>query len=167
MPDDTPDGSDPGDVTQEPSAAPTAEDVRKLQEALRKEREAAKAERSKASDLERRLSEIDNAGKSELQRLQEQAAEAIRRAEAAEAAALRHEVASSKGLTPAQAKRLVGATREELEADADEMLDAFQPAAGSAAPAGRPVEQLRSGAAAEPEPKEDIRSIIDAIQRSL
>lgn len=156
-----------GPATPTDAPAPTADDIRKLQEALRKEREEAKANRQKAADLERKLSEIDDAGKSELQRLQDQAAEAIKRAEAAEAAALRHEVASAKGLTPAQAKRLVGASREELEADADEILDAFQPAAGSAAPAGRPVEQLRSGAAAEPEPKEDIRSIVDAIPRSL
>ena len=36
--------------------------------------------------------------------------------------ALRAEVSNAKGLTPTQAKRLVGATREELEADADELL---------------------------------------------
>ena len=35
------------------------------------------------------------------------------------------EVAHEKGLTPAQAKRLVGNTREELEADADEVLRDF------------------------------------------
>lgn len=39
-----------------------------------------------------------------------------------EARALRAEVANAKGLTPSQAKRLVGDTLEELEADADELL---------------------------------------------
>lgn len=37
----------------------------------------------------------------------------------------RLEVAAEKGLTPAQAKRLVGDTKEELEADADEILEVF------------------------------------------
>lgn len=36
--------------------------------------------------------------------------------------ALRAEIANAKGLTPGQAKRLVGTTREELEADANELL---------------------------------------------
>ena len=39
-----------------------------------------------------------------------------------EARALRAEVANAKGLTPNQAKRLVGNTLEELESDADELL---------------------------------------------
>jgi len=54
------------------------------------------------------------------------------RAEAAEgkvadltAKALRADVARAKGLTDAQAKRLTGTTREELEADADDLLEAF------------------------------------------
>jgi Spy/CpxP family protein refolding chaperone len=48
-------------------------------------------------------------------------------------ARFRVEVASEKGLTPAQAKRLNGATREELAADADEILKIFPtaPASGS------------------------------------
>lgn len=37
----------------------------------------------------------------------------------------RLEVAMEKGLTPAQAKRLQGETKEELEADADEILELF------------------------------------------
>jgi cell division septum initiation protein DivIVA len=40
-------------------------------------------------------------------------------------AQLREEVAETKGLTTAQASRLVGATREELEADADDLLATF------------------------------------------
>jgi hypothetical protein len=43
-------------------------------------------------------------------------------ATAAEQRALRAEIANAKGLTSTQAKRLVGETREELEADADELL---------------------------------------------
>lgn len=47
----------------------------------------------------------------------------------AESRALRAEVANAKGLTPMQAKRLMGSTREELEADADELLKDLSAAA--------------------------------------
>jgi hypothetical protein len=45
-------------------------------------------------------------------------------------ARFRAEVAHEKGLTATQAKRLAGATREELAADADELLKDFTPTAG-------------------------------------
>ena len=54
--------------------------------------------------------------------LEERVAEIERQAKESEERAMRAEVANAKGLTPAQAKRLIGATREELEADADELL---------------------------------------------
>lgn len=54
--------------------------------------------------------------------LEDRVAEIERGAKDAEARALRAEVANAKGLTPTQAKRLIGSTREELEADADELL---------------------------------------------
>lgn len=74
-----------------------------------------------------RLEEIENASKTEQQRAAEALTAAERRASEAEAAALRLEVAADKGLTPAQAKRLVGSTREELEADAEDLLTNFKP----------------------------------------
>lgn len=46
-------------------------------------------------------------------------------------ARFRAEVAHEKGLTAGQAKRLVGATREELTADADELLKEFKPTDGN------------------------------------
>lgn len=54
--------------------------------------------------------------------LEERVAQIERQAKDSEARALRAEVANAKGLTATQAKRLVGETREELEADADELL---------------------------------------------
>lgn len=91
---------------------------------------------------------------------------------AADANALRLEVGSTKGLTPAMAKRLVGTTREELEADADELLrdvkptgnasngqsaetDGKQGAGGAADSRSRPKEALRSGTAPQAEPEEN------------
>lgn len=63
--------------------------------------------------------------KAELEKAQTKAAKAEDEAKKATARADRLEVAMEKGLTPAQAKRLVGETKEELEADADEILETF------------------------------------------
>lgn len=54
--------------------------------------------------------------------LEDRLAEIEKQSKAAEERALRAEVATAKGLTANQAKRLIGTTREELEADADELL---------------------------------------------
>lgn len=88
--------------------------------------------KSKAREQEKRakdnaeaaakLKEIEDAAKSEAERTTEKLTAAETRASTAESRADRLEVALEKGLTPSQAKRLVGATREELEADADELL---------------------------------------------
>lgn len=78
-----------------------------------------------AEELRRKVKEFEDADKTELEKATTAAEEARKRAEAAEANALRLEIASEKGLTPSQAKRLVGTTREELEADADELLETF------------------------------------------
>lgn len=83
----------------------------------------------------------------------EKRAAAEQRAAEAELKATRLEVAAEKGLTPAQAKRLVGTTREELEADADEILRDF-PVAPAAPPQPKtpkadPSQGSRGGAAAK------------------
>lgn len=58
----------------------------------------------------------------ELTKAKQKQAEAESKAAAAEARADRVEIAVEKGLSPAQAKRLVGSNREELEADAEELV---------------------------------------------
>ena len=66
-------------------------------------------------------------------------------------ARFRAEVAHEKGLTADQAKRLVGTTREELAADADELLKVFAPAEGGNgrrnAPRPDPSQGPRGGSA--------------------
>lgn len=76
------------------------------------------------------LHQLQEAGKTEAQRLTERAEAAERLAEQTQAALVRAQVAQAKGLTERQAARLVGTTREELEADADELLADLTPAAG-------------------------------------
>lgn len=105
------------------------------------------------SDAAARLKELEDANKTELEKLNERAAAAETRAAQLELSNTRAEVAMAKGLTASQAKRLVGATREELEADADQLLvDLGQPQGqqppAATPPAGQqtPVEHLRPGA---------------------
>lgn len=115
-----------------------------------------------------KLDELEAASRTDVEKAAQRAADAEQKAADAEARALRFEVASTKGLSAAQAKRLTGSTREELEADADELLDTFKPAEEpKPTPGSAPKEQLRPGAApAEAEPtKEDIRKAIEAIPR--
>ena len=115
-----------------------------------------------------RLKAASDASKSEMDKLREQLAALEKRTAEAERKALLAEVAQAKGLTPAQARRLQGNTREELEADADDLLAAFgaarkQDEGGSGDDKatvgvfGRPKERLKPGAApdAEPEPSPD------------
>ncbi|MEV2236692.1 hypothetical protein [Micromonospora sp. NPDC049891] len=115
-----------------------------------------------------KLKQASDTSKSDMDKVMEKLAAMEQKAADAERRALVTEVAAAKKLTPAQAKRLTGATREELEADADDLLSAFGTAgdAGSGsgggsddsggngraggdqgAARGRPREALRSGAA--------------------
>jgi hypothetical protein len=65
-----------------------------------------------------------------------------------ESAELRRDVAASRKLTPTQAQRLMGTTREELEADADDLVAAFAPPPSARdLIGGSPRENLRPGAA--------------------
>ena len=89
-------------------------------------RALAKANKE-AETLRLKLKEFEDRDKTEAQRLTERVEAAEKRALEMETSALRLEVAAEKGLSPAQARRLVGATREELEADADDLLATFTP----------------------------------------
>jgi hypothetical protein len=104
------------------------------EKALKAERDARKAAEKELAKFRKAEQDRADADKSEAEK--RTAAEA--RAEAAELRALRVEVAHAKGLTPGQAKRLVGATRDELEKDADEILVEFPVAKAAAPPKPKP-----------------------------
>jgi hypothetical protein len=128
-----------------------------------------KRETSKYSDYDElkakaaKLDEAEASRKSDDQKLLERveaaerkAAEADDRVGKAEANALRLSVAGDKKLPPSLAKRLSGSTREELEADADELLESVKPDEGdksggagneSRRTASRPREELKGGGA--------------------
>ena len=106
--------------------------------ALEQEREARRAAEKRASAAEEKLSKIERDQ-------------------------LLSKVAGAKGLTDDQAKRLRGTTREELDADADELLAAFKPEGDdSSRHRGRPQENLRSGAVPGVE-GEDVDAIADRV----
>lgn len=91
-------------------------------QALVNERKAAKAAEKRAADAEARIKEFEDRDKSDAQKLQEERDAAVTERDTLRTQTLRRDVADEKGLTAAQAKRLVGTTREELEADADDIL---------------------------------------------
>lgn len=126
-------------------------------------RERLKAAEEKAA----RLDEIENAGRSDVEKLTAQVAEYERKAQEAERRALVAEVAHEKGLTAAQAKRLVGNSLEELQADADELLTSFQPqegdTGGAPPPEGKPTPHLRGGGDPSIEEVPDVKSVLDSI----
>jgi hypothetical protein len=133
------------DEIQETTPDLTSE-IEKWKALARKNEQRAKENATAAQ----KLAEIENANKTELEKLTERAAAAEARAAQIELAATRNEIALEKGLTPSQAKRLVGSTRDELAADADELLADLKVSKPSAAPSsdaqgkqGEPVGQVK------------------------
>lgn len=132
--------------SQETTTPDLASELEKWKSLARKNEQRAKENATAAQ----KLAEIEDANKSELEKLSERAAAAEARAAQIELAATRNEIALEKGLTPSQAKRLVGATREELSADADELLADLKVSKPSTAPSsdaqgkqGEPVGQVK------------------------
>lgn len=154
---DAPDDDTPDDTSDD--AVDWKAEAEKWKALSRKHEGQAKAN----ADAAKKLSEIEESDKSEAQKAADKAAKAEKRAEEAELRALRLEVAADKGLTPAQARRLMGSTKEELDADADDLLASFK---SDGEPAnGKPKEKLKLGASgADDEPEEtDPARLADAV----
>lgn len=132
-----------------------------------KQRSRENEEKAKANaDAARELDRIRESQKTSEQRTAEALQAAERRAAEAESQLARLSVAVEKGLTPGQAKRLIGNSREELEADAEDLLTELRladPAAAPAPHARRPIESLRPGAAPAAPPADNTpRGLISA-----
>lgn len=160
---------EPEPVEPEPKGEPQGDPTDWKAEARKWEARAKQshAEAKANADAAKRLKEMEDADKSEVERASEAAKAAEKRAEEAEARVLRLEIAHDKGLSPSQAKRLVGATREELEADADELLEAFKPSEDDKTDTSRrPKERLRPGASADPEPAKSGEQIAEEVLKA-
>lgn len=121
MPDDT-DAPDAGDQNDDENRSFTqAELDRIVKERVARER-TKYANYGELSEKAKRLDDIEEANKTEQQKLTDRLNEAERRALTAEREALRVRIANQKGLTGKWADRLRGETEEELEADADGIL---------------------------------------------
>lgn len=110
-----------------------------------------------------RLAEIEESSKSEAQRLAERAEKAERELTTFQTASLRSEVALEKGLTAAQSRRLIGDTREELEADADQLLADLGDANKPRSPRPDPNQGRSNGAG----PKSTADSFADFFRTQL
>jgi uncharacterized protein YlxW (UPF0749 family) len=106
------------DVVTLPDDHPLVKTLAAQKEQLR----ALKASNADVAEKARLWDTAQEAQKTELEKAQARAEAAEKSAAETAVAALRAQIALDKKLTPSQAKRLVGSTKEELEADADELL---------------------------------------------
>lgn len=122
--------------------------------ALQAEREARTNAEKQLSDLNARLKEFEDAQKTEEEKKSEAEAEQRRQFEEtaagkaeAEAKLLRYQVAADKGLDLKLVNRISGSTQEELEADADALIEllgnATTPAPKPDPSAGKGAEQVK------------------------
>lgn len=131
-------------------------------------RKHEKQAKENLAELEK-LKEDQNSSKSDMDKLKESIAELNKRAETAEREALVAKVAQAKKLPAAIANRLTGNSQEELEEDADKLIEALgidtsdkenpddksdQDDEPEDKPlGGRPKEKLRPGASNDDEPE--------------
>lgn len=126
-----------------------SEDVTGLKNALQSERDARKAAEKAAKegrDAARQLQELEDAKKSETEKLTDKLTSAETERDQLAGENVRLRVAIEKGVPADLAARLQGSTREELEEDADTLLKLVTPAETQDVPAGTPRENLRPGA---------------------
>lgn len=128
------------------------------------------AQAKQNADAARRLREMEDAEKTETQKLTDKVTAAEKRAAEAEAKAIRYEVATELGIRPRHMKYLAGSTREDIEESAKGILDDFPETYGKsdtdASQPTRPKERLRSGATPDEEPDEtDPRKLAAAVPR--
>ena len=158
--------------------APTAQDaepktfdveyVQKLRQEAAKYRTEAKAN----ADAAKRLAEIEEAQKTEAQKLADRLAQAEAKAQAAELKALRSDIAQAKGVP---AVLLTGSTEEELNASADMLLEfrgeaAKPPAVPSAAGqgnVGKPVGSRTTQEAIDAASKAGNHALAISLRRQL
>jgi hypothetical protein len=166
-----------GDDEPKGSEGRSDTDASKLADELAKWKSLARKHEKSYKDASSKLSEYENASKSDLERWEERATAAESRAGSAEAKAKALEIAIERApehATLAQvravAKRVRGEDDESLEKDADELFELLAPAPnepkpGSKTPA-RPKERLKGGAEPDEEPEEtDPRKLAALLPR--
>lgn len=141
-------------------------------DAITKANKEAATYRTKVKELEplaAKAQELEEAGRSDLEKLTAERDQLRTELDRTGVELLRLQVALDKGLDHRLAPRLTGATREELEADADsELWESFRSGGEETPrPPGRPTESLKGGGAPTQEPEPDIRKVVDSIPRGF
>ena len=121
----------------------------------------------KNKDAADRLAEYEESQKTETQKLADRLEAAESDSKTTKAELMRLRVAMKKGLTEAQAKRLLGDSEEELEQDADELLASFASEAEERDVRRRPQERLRPGASPDAEPAPDSSAIAEQVRKRI
>jgi flagellar biosynthesis GTPase FlhF len=127
--------------TPEPKTDPVAE-LEKWRALARKH----EAEAKRNAEAAAKLKQLEDAQKTELERIREAAEAAKREADNARMEAMRWRVAAKLGIPAQIAARLQGATEEEIEADAKELLAAL----AKTTPRDLPKDGAVSGATGTP-----------------
>jgi hypothetical protein len=156
---ETPEAPETGTESDEDEDDGTPFDAARAKAKIAKTNSEAKSLRDRLKAAEDKVKAFEDSNKTEA----EKTAERLKKAEADAAEALKLRVALDKGLTYTQAKRLVGSTVEELEADADELLESFggkEKTPNTKVP-GKPQARLKSGGSDPDEPAEetDVRKL--------
>ena len=134
---------DPEELTPAPEAELSATDKASFEAEIKKKNSEAKNLRDRLVIAERSLQEISDKDKSD----EDKSTERLTALEKTNSDLIRENVALAAGLTVAQARRLSGATREELETDAAEYaaeLKGQEPPKADPV-TGKPIENLPRG----------------------
>lgn len=115
------------DTSTDDAAVATADKPDAVKNAIRRHQEEARKERKRAEAAEAKAREYEDRDKSAQEKADQRASEAEKKATALETKLLRLEVAADKKVPSSLAARLQGETKEELEADADELLKQVRP----------------------------------------
>lgn len=163
------------DAVDDEPASPSATDDKDWKAEAEKWKTLSRKNEKTANERAAALKKYEDQGKSESQRLQEERDSHKTRAEKAEAALKRREIAEARApehATVAQiravAKRLAGESDDDLESDADELFALLAPAPSTPKTPSRPKERLRGGS----EPDEDVeeddpRKLAALVQRRI
>lgn len=116
--------------------------------------------KAQREELRGQVAQFEDAAKTDQEREAERLAELEKSSTAAAAENARLRVAMDKGLSVAQAKRLVGDDEEALSADADKLLEEF---GSPSEPPRRPRERLTPGASPSSDDAVDPDELADKI----
>jgi len=165
--------ADAGDADEKKDTREAATDERDWKAEAERWKKLSRQNEKAAADRAAKLKQYEDEGKSESQRLQEERDSHKTRAEKAEIALRKREIAEEHApehATVAQikavARRLSGDDDDSLEADAKELFELIAPEPKAPKTPSRPKERLKGGSEPDEDPEPtDPRKLADLIPR--